>query len=90
MAESDSPPDVSDAVNDTSGSPYRSRRRTPGRNNNKKNTHRHKTDATFKGPLVGYETYVYAFNTITVKLSEYISISVPNAEEFMNATNHDD
>ena len=57
------------------------------------------TKTAFKGPLVGYEVYVYgvlrnkssdAFSTTTCKLSEYISRRVQNAEEFMNAMNPDD
>ena len=57
------------------------------------------TRASFKGPLPGYEKCVYdisknngsdAFSTTTRKLAEYISRTVTNAGESINAMNPDD
>ena len=76
----------------------RSRRHSHSRRN-KKNKYGKNEKNTFKGPLVGYEKYVYdilmnkcsdTFNTTTRKLYEYISRTVSNAGEFMNAMNPDD
>ena len=89
-------PDSRDISGTTSASSTRARRRRQGRNGKKYRQHDGKN--TFKGPLVGYESYVYdisrnttdAFNTTTRKLSEYIARSVSNAGEFMIAMNPDD
>ena len=86
--------------NESSGS-SNSRRRNNGRNkkNNKNKQNNSTNGSSFKGPLVGYESYVYdvnknsgsdAFNTTTIRLSEYISRTVPSAGEFMNAMNPED
>ena len=94
-----SPPEPTDVGTDTSGGSYRSRRRTPGRNPKKDRNRNKEEKGRFKGPLVGYEYHVYdisrnsgsdAFNTTTIKLSEYISRAISNAGEFMKAMNPDD
>ena len=85
--------------NESSGS-SNSHRRNKSRNNKKKNQQNNNANSlSFKGPLVGYENYVYdanknssgadAFNTTTIRLSEYISRTVSHAEEFMNSMNLD-
>ena len=75
-----SPPELTDGGTDTSGGLYRSRPRNNGRGG-KKNKGQREPKNSFKGPLTGYENYVYdvtknsgsdAFNTTTVKLSEYL------------------
>ncbi len=92
------PPENANPPNETSSGPSNSRRRNTGRNNKKGNKNRQSIGGnnSFKGPLIGYESYVYdvnkktgsdAFNTTTVKLSEYISRTLQNAGEFMKAMN---
>ena len=95
------PPDIGGEVTETSGGSSNSRHRNNGRNSKKdrKNLPNNNPNNSFKGPLTGYETYVYdvnknsgsdEFNTTTVKLSEYISRTVQDAGEFMNAMNPND
>ena len=88
------PPDR-DGQEGRNSAPYRQRRKF--KKNRKKKQESTKT--SFKGPLPGYETYVYeilrnkgpdVFSATTRKLSEYISRTVTNAGEFMNAMNPDD
>ena len=70
------------------------------RNKKKKNQENNNVNSlSFKRSLVGYENYVCdvnknssgadAFNTTTIRLSEYISRIAPHAGEFMNAMNLD-
>ena len=95
----------SDGRNDperiTSGGPTSSSRPVHRRFKKNRQRDRNKKDhpTTFKGPLVGYESQVYdisrnrgsdAFSTTTRKLAEYISRTVSNAGEFINAMNPDD
>ena len=74
-----------------------SRRRRKFKKNRQKKSESAKP--SFRGPLPGYETYVYdisrnkgsdAFSTTTRKLSELIARTTANAGEFMNAMNPDD
>ena len=76
-----SPPELTDGGTDTSGGPYRSRPRNNGHSSKKNKGRTNEPKNSFKGPLTGYENYVYdvtknsgsdAFNTTTVKLSEYL------------------
>ena len=85
------PPDR-DGQGGQKSTPYRQRHKF--RKNRKKKPESTKT--SFKGPIPGYETYVYnisrnkgpdAFSATTRKLPEYISRTVPNAGESMNAMN---
>ena len=94
VTDANVPPDR-DGQQSRNSAPYRQRR--PNFKKKKKKQESIKT--SFKGPLPGYETYVYdisrnkgpdAFSATTRKLSEYISRTVANAGEFMNAMNPDD
>ena len=98
MAESDG---RNDPERTTSGGPTSSSRPVYRRSKNNRQCDRNKKDhvSTFRGPLVGYESQVYdifrnrgsdAFSTTTRKSAEYISRTVSNAGEFMNAINPDD
>ena len=95
-----SPPENGSPAPESTSGISNSRRRNGGRNNKKGNKNRQSTNnaggSSFKGPLAGYESHVYdvnknsgsdAFNTTTVKLSEYISRTVQNAGEFLTAMN---
>lgn len=95
-----SPPENGNSPPNESSGSSNSRRRNNGRSNKKKNRQNNNANSSsFKGPLVGYENYVYdvnknssgadAFNTTTIRLSEYISRTVSHAGEFMNAMNPD-
>ena len=88
-------PPERDSRSNQNGAPSRRRRKF------KKNRQQRpeSTKTSFRGPLPGYETYVYdisrnkgsdAFSATTRKLSEYVSRTVSNAGEFMNAMNPDD
>ena len=95
-----SPPENGKPAAESSNGSSNFRRRNNGRNNKKSNKNRqnNNTNSSFKGPLAGYESCVYdvsknsgsdAFNTTTIRLSEYISRTVPNAGEFIKAMNPD-
>ena len=90
-----SPPENDDPAANKSGGFSRYRHQNVGCNNKKNiNRQNNETNNAFESPLVGYEIHVYnvnknsgfdLFNNSTVKLSEYISKSVPNAGKFINA-----
>ena len=94
-----SPPENCDPAANKSGGSSRSRHRNVGCNNKKNiNRQNNETNNAFESPLVGYEIHVYSvnknsgfdlFNNTTVKLSEYMSKSVPNAGKFINAMKPD-